>query len=126
MLILDTHAVVWWTTGIAPLGKRATSELGRTKTIGIPAIVFWEVALLVRRQRLVLTIPVGEWARQVAAIPRVRVVPLDLEIAVLADSLQMHSDPADRFIVASALTNSARLVTKDALIGAAGVVETLW
>jgi PIN domain nuclease of toxin-antitoxin system len=37
-----------------------------------------------------------------------------------------HGDPADRLIVATALTHGAALVTKDERIREAGVVRTLW
>ncbi len=37
-------------------------------------------------------------------------------LAVAAEQLDMHPDPAERFIVASAAHHHATLVTKDALI----------
>ena len=57
-----------------------------------------------------------------------RLEPLTLttEISLRADALDMHPDPADRFIVATALHHRARLVTKDKLIRPLGLVKTVW
>ena len=54
------------------------------------------------------------------------VVPLDAEIAIEADGLQMHEDPADRFIVATALRCKALLVTKDRAMRSAKLVPVVW
>ncbi len=126
MVILDTHVVVWWASEPRRLSARARTALARTQRLGIPAIVFWEVALLVRKHKLDLGMPVSEWAIRIQAIPRVHVLPLTAEIALLADSLVMHADPADRFIVATAIQHQAALVTKDKLLRPLKIVTTLW
>jgi PIN domain nuclease of toxin-antitoxin system len=53
-------------------------------------------------------------------------LPLTPEIAVTADALSMHADPADRFIVATALLHDAPLVTKDHLLRRLRFVKTVW
>lgn len=70
--------------------------------------------------------PVSEWAQAVHTIPRIRVLPLTAEIAVQADELEMHPDPADRFIVATALRQGAPLVSKDRLMRSLRFIETIW
>jgi PIN domain nuclease of toxin-antitoxin system len=50
--------------------------------IGVSAISCWEVAKLVEKQRLLLTIPVKEWITQALAEPGVVLLPLTPEIAV--------------------------------------------
>ena len=49
MTTLDTHTAVWWTQDPDALSASATAALARAQQILIPAIVFWEVALLVAR-----------------------------------------------------------------------------
>ena len=54
---------------------------------------------------------------------------LPLTPAVAAASAQLgalRGDPADRLIVATALTHGAALVTRDERIRASGVVKTVW
>ena len=56
----------------------------------------------------------------------IRIVALDAHIGVAADALEMHEDPADRFIVATALECEAPLVTRDRAIRSAKLVEVVW
>jgi PIN domain nuclease of toxin-antitoxin system len=126
LLLLDTHVAIWWAGDPQRLGGAARARIDAAERLGIPAIVFWEVALLVRRRKLDLGMPVGEWARVIQTVPRVEAVPLTAEIAVQADELDMHPDPADRFIVATALQHRAPLVSKDRLMRALRFVETIW
>lgn len=126
MLVLDTHAAVWWTTMPQLLSATAAKAIASAKSLGIPAIVFWEVSLLIRKGRLDLGMPVAEWAEQLQGIPRVRSLALTPEIALAADALSMHADPADRFIVATAVQARARLVSKDGLFQLLKEVEVVW
>ncbi|MEK7705689.1 MAG: type II toxin-antitoxin system VapC family toxin [Myxococcota bacterium] len=125
-VVLDTHAVLWWTLEPARLGRTVAARITHAQHVGVPSIVFWEVSLLVRKGRLALQMPVAEWATKLCSIPRVVSLPLTRGIALLADTLEMHADPADRFIVATALAHSAPLATKDELLRQLRFVETIW
>lgn len=126
MLVVDTHAVVWWTLSPQLLSPRATRELADAEVVGVPAIVLWEVALLARKGRLELDLPVAEWAERLLAIPRVRSLPLTATVALAAEALDMHPDPADRFIVATAREHDAALLTRDRLLRRLKGVRTVW
>lgn len=126
MVVLDTHVVVWWAGEPRRLGRAARARLAGEDRLGIPAIVFWEVSLLVRERRLDLGMPVSDWMRAIQAVPRIEALPLTAAIAVQADELDMHPDPADRFIVATALQHGAPLVSKDRSMRALRFVETVW
>ena len=43
-----------------------------------------------------------------------------------ADGLEMHPDPADRFIVATAIHMGVPLLTKDNLLQSLSWLETVW
>lgn len=111
-IVLDTHTLLWWTQEPALLSADAAQAIDHADWILIPAICFWETALLVRKGHLALKPgqPSAEWAEQVLAIPRVHAVPLS----------------ADRFIVATALAEAFPLVTKDDLLRALGWLDTTW
>jgi PIN domain nuclease of toxin-antitoxin system len=126
MIVLDTHAVVWWAGDPGRLSTKAAAIIDKTDRVGLPAIVFWETALLVRKGRLDLGMSVREWAEKIQLIPRVEALPLTSEIAVLADALRMHADPADRFIVATAIHHRVPLVTKDRPLRRLKIVKTIW
>lgn len=126
MLVLDTHAAVWWASDPGRLGRSAQARIAEADQLGIPAIVFWEIALLVRKRRLELGMPVSDWAQAIQTVPRVEALPLTADIAVHANELEMHPDPADRFIVATALRYAAPVITKDRLLRDLSFIEAIW
>ena len=128
MIVLDTHTTIWWTQAPEYLGAEAAKAIDSAEILLVPTIVFWEIALLVRKKRLAIKqdMLVEDWAADVLSIPRVREVPITHEIAIQADALDMHPDPADRFIVSSALYLSAPLATKDSLLAALPWLTTIW
>ena len=88
--------------------------IGEASVVGVSAISMWEVAMLVSKRRVELDRPVGMWANDLSATPGVAVLPIDGSIAVVAGELsEFHGDPADRLIVATALSVRAHLVSKD-------------
>ncbi|RQH04353.1 type II toxin-antitoxin system VapC family toxin [Paraburkholderia dinghuensis] len=131
MIVLDTHALVWWVTGDPSLSKKAKAATDRETAGGVilvSSISSWEIAMLVERERLVLSMDVDSWLAAVSAIEAVRFVPVDSEIAVKSVELpgEFHKDPADRMIVATARKFSVPLVTKDEKIQSYAHVKTIW
>ena len=116
MIVLDTHVLVWAVADDRKLGRRARALINRHWAAGklaVPAIVFWEIGLLQARRRLQLPSPVREWRDKVLAAGALE-LPLDGSVAVRALDLSgLPADPADRFIVASALAHGAALMTAD-------------
>jgi len=131
MIVLDTHTLVWWVTGDPALSKKAKAAIQREQaggTIAVSSISAWEIAMLVERDKLVLTMDVSSWLATVAQIEALRFIPVDVEIASKSVSLPgtFHKDPADRMIVATARKLAAPLVTKDDKIRAYAHVKTIW
>jgi PIN domain nuclease of toxin-antitoxin system len=130
VIVLDTHALVWWVTGDGTLSRRAKAAIDREPSgeVIVCAISAWEIAMLVERERLVLSMEVSAWLAAVAAIQSVRFVPIDTEIAARSVDLpgKFHKDPADRMIVATARKFAAPVVTRDEKIRAYAHVKTVW
>lgn len=129
--MLDTHAWIWWVADPEQLslGARQRIDLEAEQSgVHLSAISCWEISLLVRKQRLVLTMEAEDWIAMSEALPYVTVVPVDSRIALRSNALpgDIHEDPADRLIVATALTLGATLVTKDARLRGYRGVPTLW
>ncbi len=84
--------------------------------------------MLVNRGRLELTMDVADWIANSEALPFLRFVPVTNQIALRSVSLptDVHGDPADRMIIATALFLGASLVTKDERIRNYPHVETIW
>jgi PIN domain nuclease of toxin-antitoxin system len=132
VIVLDTHALLWWVTGDDALSQKARkaieSELANDGQVIISAISAWEIAMLVAKGRLALTMDIDDWLKTVNAIEGVSFVPIDTHVAVQSVRLpgEFHSDPADRLIVALARHYSAPLVTADVKIKAYRHVKTIW
>jgi PIN domain nuclease of toxin-antitoxin system len=127
VIVLDTHAWIWWTSAPERLSKRARSAIDEADELGVAAISCWELAMLVAKGRLELDRDPLVWIRQALAAPRVELAPLSPEIAVRAAGLERFTgDPADRMIVATALQRRAALVSKDERVRAAQAVEVVW
>lgn len=93
----------------------------------VSTISTWEVALLVTRGRLDLTLPVRDWVARSESLSGLRFLPIDNGVALRAVELAgLHADPADRFIIASAEALGATLVTRDQRLRAYGPSITLW
>ena len=130
MILLDTHALVWWVSG-GPLSERARDAIARharRRSLHASSISVWEIATLVARGRLELSLDVVEWIARVEAIESLRFVPVDNRIALASTRLpgELPRDPADRLIVATARSLDAALVTRDARLAAYPHVETIW
>ncbi len=131
MIVLDTHVWVWWVSGSAPLTPRAEETIAagvKERAIHISSISAWEVAQLVVRGRLELTMDVADWIARSESLPFIHFVPVDNRIAVRAARLpgHLHSDPADRIIISTSQVLGARLVTRDERLWTYRHVETVW
>ena len=115
MILLDTHVLVWLDQDNPKLGPRcrtAIDEALAEDDLAVSAISFWEVAMLVTKQRLAIAIALSQWRRDLIA-GGIRELPLDGRVGLLAAGLELHRDPADRFVAATATLNEATLATAD-------------
>src|SRR5882757_9300757 len=116
-VVLDTNALLWLLERNARIGARAVERIDealRTSRVMISAASVWEVAVLVAKNRIALAASVDRWRIDALQLG-IEEIPLDGEVAIESVALSdLHSDPADRFIVATALKMKAILVTSDA------------
>jgi PIN domain nuclease of toxin-antitoxin system len=131
MIVLDTHIWIWLISNPELLSKRAKKAADtamNAKEIFISSISAWEIALLVEKGRLKLTMDVTDWISQSERLPFFQFIPVDNSIAIKAVNLPqpLHSDPADRIIIATAKAIGAPLVTKDEKILKYPHVKSIW
>ena len=131
MIVLDTHAWIWWVSSptlLSETAKRIIDEAITERSICISSISAWEVAVLESRGRLKLTMSVGDWVAASEALPFIDFVPVSNSIALKSVQLPgaLHDDPADRIIIATAISLGAVLVTKNEKISNYPHVKTAW
>jgi len=131
VILLDTHALIWWADDPSRLGdqaKLAINQAMEAKKIFASSISSWEIALLVERGRLRLALDVRDWIARCESLPFLTFVPVSNAIAI--ESVRLpdfpHADPADRIIVATAMSLGAGLVTKDERLISYPFVKTIW
>jgi PIN domain nuclease of toxin-antitoxin system len=128
VIVLDTHAWLWWCADRSKLKPALVRRLAKESALYVSAISAWEVCMLVEKGRLTLSAQPRAAVRALCGADGIRMVAISDAIATEAALLgsSFHGDPADRFVVATALDLRAKLVTKDERITAADLVETLW
>ena len=131
MIVLDTHVWVLFVSNPELLSKRAKKSLDTAmeeKGILISSISTWELAVLVAKKRLRLTLDVTDWIAKSEALPFITFIPVDNSVAIKSVNLPqpLHSDPADRIIIATAISMGAPLVTKDKKMLKYPHVQTIW
>jgi PIN domain nuclease of toxin-antitoxin system len=124
-LLLDTHIWIWFVESPERLGDKARTELATPgNELWLSPISTWEVLLLYRKRRIRLSLDPMEWLRR-ATLGIPREAPLTHEIMRVAHELQLHNDPADRFLAATAQVHDLTLVTADERLLGLGTIRTL-
>lgn len=129
MIVLDTHALLWWALDPEQLSARARHVIEGMEREGgfASAISIWELGVKVKRKKLELPITIDELARHIERTHVVELLPVDTSIWLRSLSLEWaHSDPADRVIVATALARNLPLLTKDQVIRDFAAVASIW
>lgn len=133
MIVLDTHTLIWWVNADKQLSKAATKAIekelnDKNGQILISSISAWEIAMLIDKGRLTLSMDIDDWLDTIASINNVQFIPVDNKLGLQSVRLpgDFHPDPADRLIVALARHYSAMLITADKKIQDYQHVKTIW
>jgi PIN domain nuclease of toxin-antitoxin system len=134
-LLLDTHVWLWLALGvtekISPDARERLEAAGHSGGLLVSVVSVWELALLVARDCVTLPLPVRDWVALAFRRPEIRLIGLHRASTVI-DSVflpgEMHGDPADRFLIATARRRRVPLATHDRRIieyGRAGHLNVL-
>lgn len=128
MVVADTHALVWQLNADAKMGKRARARLEKAlvhEELCVSAVTFWEISLLVSRDRLRLDTTAARFRWRVLEMG-IRELAIGGEVALRAAALApILVDPADCFIAATALAHGASVMTGDSRILESRAVHVL-
>lgn len=131
MIILDTHVLVWLVADPKKLSEKASKRIDREakkSELLVSSISVWEIYMLVKGGRLKLSMDVDTWFEKIEQMTFLQFAPIDNSIAAKSVMLPepLHSDPADRMIVATAREYGAVLITSDKRLLNYSQVQTLW
>ncbi len=124
MILLDTHILIWLLIAPENLSPKEKKVIltSRKSGLAISAISLWEIAWLAENKRIEIDVSVESFVKKCASY--VQVFPITREIAVrsVRFSKSYPSDPQDRIIGATAITEGSRLLTHDKRIVKSGQV----
>ncbi len=117
--LLDTHAWIWLQEGIPGLSTKLIATVDQARAndkVFISAVSVWEIGNLEARRRVRFHSNIEEWLHIAFTIGRLQLLPLDAQIALASSRLpgDLHRDPADRILVATARIHDLTLLTRDA------------
>ena len=117
-LLLDTHVWIWSMIGNSKLLKpfqKAFEKASKTHGILISPMSIWEIGMLVEKNRIKIDMDVLDWIEQALDIPGLDLCSITPRIAIYSTKLvgDIHGDPVDRLLIATASEENAVLVTCD-------------
>jgi PIN domain nuclease of toxin-antitoxin system len=123
-LLLDTHIWLWSQLAPEKLGRRVHRELLEpSNEQWLSPISVWEFGLLYRKGRLSISGDFSAWCN--SALAGFFEAPLTHSVVLAAEQIQLHADPADRFLAATAKVLGLTLVTADERLLGLGDIATL-
>jgi PIN domain nuclease of toxin-antitoxin system len=131
VILLDTHVLLWLCLEPRRLSAAATTAIRKALAAGgiaIASITLWEVAMMIRLGRLVPRGTPETWLAELVARSGVVIREITPAIATLATQFpdEFPADPADRLIAATARSDGALLVTRDARLRRSRLLRTAW
>ena len=124
-LLVDSCAIIWLATGDRKLSKIARDAMRDAELLCFSSISIWEIARLVKAGDLELPVSPTRLADLLVEQYEMKELPVNNSISLRASALpEIHKDPADRFIIATALLNDFTVVTGDHRFAEYGV-ETI-
>ena len=115
MILLDTHIWHWWINQIPNrISANIIDLIEHADDVAVSAISCFEMAWLVRHERIDLGCEFEHWLKDVEEAQCLRFLPVTPPIASLAVSLpEHHKDPQDRLIIATAIVEDTQLLSFD-------------
>jgi len=121
-LLLDTCALLWLGSAPENLSPQASADIESAPILYASPISLWEVSLKCALGKMELAVAPQEWFDTLKAEYGITVLPLDESVMLKSASLPFHHrDPADRFIISTALLRNLTVVTGDRRFAEYGV-----
>ena len=113
-MLLDTCALLWLAGDQSRLSSSVVEKIDSAPVVSVSAISAFEIAVKTAKGKLELPMPVEEWWEKTVAHHHLDIIGVSDDILLRSVSLpHIHSDPADRIIIATAVLNNLTVVTAD-------------
>jgi PIN domain nuclease of toxin-antitoxin system len=123
-VLLDSHAVYWWTIGSGRLSTKARSMIeDKANAILVSAVTFYELDNKMRLNKLDLKPQELRAAVTASGLQTLAITDLHAELAAALD--WEHRDPWDRILAAQARLENCTFVSTDPMFDAV-LHERVW
>lgn len=128
MVLLDTCVLLWLASEQSALTERVKKTLlDHAGNLYISSISAFEIAIKVKKGKMELPLPPTEWIQDALRLHGIEEIPVNAEIAAASATLpDIHNDPCDRIILATARVHNMPIVTADKTIPQYPGIETVW
>ena len=128
MTLLDTCALIWLNSSRRDFSQAAAKWLDRHATsLCLSPVSLMEIGMKSRKGMLELPCSLEAWYASMVELYSLRELPLSASIAMAAADLpELHKDPFDRIIIATALSHHIPVVTADARFREYPRLEVVW
>jgi PIN domain nuclease of toxin-antitoxin system len=128
VVLLDTHAFIWLASDQSQLSETAKALINRHKEqLFISCISALEIALLVKRERLTLPMEPDEYIESALQHLGIDEVLIDRRILLHSAGLpDIHNDPFDRVLIATAQIMDMTLLSKDRNMARYPDISVVW
>jgi PIN domain nuclease of toxin-antitoxin system len=122
-LLIDTCALIWLAgtaevRHLGPVEDALDQARAEKQAVYVSPITAWEIGLLVSKRRLPIALAARTWLQRIMTVAGLSWASMPVEVLLAASDLpdNVHKDPADRIIMATAREYGLRLVTRDRAI----------
>ena len=128
MILLDTCAFLWLISDYSKIPPDATEAIKKCKGLLLSPITALELAIKHRNGKLFLpTSDILSWYKDAIAYWHINEQTLDSEVLIKSTILpQIHKDPFDRIIIATAIKEKVPLLTSDKTIPRYPNIKVIW
>lgn len=127
MILLDTHAWIYYLGDPDALSAPAMKAISQSETLGLSIMSCMEAAILVRKGKIQIDQSLESWMEQMTNVYRLDILPISPSIVIRANTLpDFHPDPVDRIIAATAISYGIPLITKDRILTSRKDIQTIW
>jgi PIN domain nuclease of toxin-antitoxin system len=128
MLLLDTHAFIWLASDQTQLSFDVKTAIRDSSTdLFVSSISALEISLLQKRNKLLLPLPPKDYYRKALQQHGIEEICPNSDILIKSALLpDIHNDPFDRTIIATAHLYKMTIITKDRTIPKYPKVAVVW
>lgn len=125
IILIDSHALVWWLSGNARLSRRANEVISSTPAF-VSVASAYEIGLKVFGGRWAEARFIVDDFAEICAVNNITIVPISLSHALKAAAFEVeHRDPFDRLLAAQSIVEDLAIVTVDPAFKLFGC-KTIW